>query len=321
MSDASQNEAFHIVVSTDLSPASDQAYRYAVAVALGLGGPEHVRITLLTIEEASFDLGVGRLVASYFESVTAARAKALEAAVATFAKWGIKATPEHRGGTPFRTIAAFAIEEDVDLIVLARHRRTSPLPRRILGSTVKRLLPVATVPVLVVPVDDTVGATNATELPSFKNALAATDLSEEAGEALGRTARLMARMGGDVTALHVIEPPIWAQVVAGATLPPLPISVVQQTKDDALAALGRQVERYGTQGVNNLVPSVVEGFSAESICAAADQTGAACVTVAGTGKGAAERIMLGSTAERVVRTARVPVLVWPCRSRDPRIGR
>jgi len=308
---------WHIVVATDLSPASAQAYRHAAMVAKTLGSD--TRVSLLTVDEArmSASEGMRAAFADYYESVTSARESATTKATEAFDRWGVSAEVIERGGTPFRTIASFAREEQADLVVLARHTR-GPLPRRLLGSTVKRLLRVTTVPVLIVPVDDGVGDAVQVSTPQCKHLVVPSDLSDQAGEAIEKTAHLAQRFGASVTALHVTEPLMWVPLLTGATLPPVPAGMTEETKDTALAALNTQLDGI-TAGVS-ITPSVVEGFAAETVCKTARQVGADWISLSATGKGATERFFLGSTAERVAADSHIPVLVWPNTPEPARLG-
>ncbi len=134
--------------------------------------------------------------------------------------------------------------------------------------------------------------------------LCATDFSEEAARA-AHTAALLARAFGDTLVLvHVIE--------ATFFYPPDPVTLVvdivktqrtlaaQGLKDlaEELSKLGVPVETQLAEGSPDLV--VVD---------VAKELGARLIAVGSRGRGAIERHLVGSTAERMVRRASCPVLV------------
>jgi nucleotide-binding universal stress UspA family protein len=56
------------------------------------------------------------------------------------------------------------------------------------------------------------------------------------------------------------------------------------------------------------VRHVVRGNPVRRIEALAEQLGASCICIGSTGKGAVQRLLLGSVSQSIVRTSRIPVL-------------
>lgn len=132
------------------------------------------------------------------------------------------------------------------------------------------------------------------------------DFSPSSDRAL-REARKILRDRGEISLLHVtrhMDPALpWSaanrRVVAGLS---------RQAKADARSALDEMAAKL--RGVR-VHPRVVEGVAHEKILAEAKRFGADAVVMGAQGHTLTERLMIGSTAERVVRKATLPVLVVP----------
>ena len=99
-----------------------------------------------------------------------------------------------------------------------------------------------------------------------------------------------------------------------------PLLVAAAAASGHADALNEQVERALLETLERvpapespLLPAldIVTGEPAEEILKAAERAGAGLIVMGTRGLGAAGRLMFGSTAERVVRAARVPVLAVP----------
>ena len=79
------------------------------------------------------------------------------------------------------------------------------------------------------------------------------------------------------------------------------------TARDALARLDRALREAGFDGAR---PAVQTGDPATQICKHAERVGADLIVVPSARKSGVARMLMGSTAEAVVRSATCPVLVW-----------
>jgi nucleotide-binding universal stress UspA family protein len=138
----------------------------------------------------------------------------------------------------------------------------------------------------------------------FHRIVLATDLGD-ASEAAARVASELAReQNASLTAVHVYVPPM---TVYG----PYPMLAMAQTPDDELrraadAALREWIDRVESPAAFELV--VLAGEAAEAVLAEA-QVRRADLLVAGThGRRGLSHVILGSTAERLVRLSPIPVL-------------
>jgi nucleotide-binding universal stress UspA family protein len=141
-----------------------------------------------------------------------------------------------------------------------------------------------------------------------KNILCAVDFSEISIDALRYAIALARRAGGSVHVLHAWVPMV--PVSAGAV-------DVDETLIDRIAAdLERPLRELAAAHQDPRVVLTTEariGDSASTIVSRAEARGADTIVVGTHGRSGLPRVILGSVAERVVRTATTPVVVVPPR--------
>jgi nucleotide-binding universal stress UspA family protein len=115
-------------------------------------------------------------------------------------------------------------------------------------------------------------------------------------------------------ALHVVDIGLVA-AKEGATPPSITSAIEQQTRE-AIEALLARSDASGEMDV-----AVVHGSAPTSIVSFAQHQGASALVLATSGRTGADRLVLGSVAERVVRTAPCPVLTVGPRARSLDIRR
>lgn len=168
---------------------------------------------------------------------------------------------------------------------------------RVLGRTAERVVRYAHVPVLV-----------ARPGPASGKILVTTDFSEHSTSALRLASLLMKSMGIEGTLLHVMQRPSsllssLASPLGDAWSPPAKSAV------DQLEALGKTTleglgKQYGFAHV-----AQVEGEPADVIVARAAALGVEMILMGSRGRTGLARLVLGSTAEKVIRESRCSVLV------------
>jgi nucleotide-binding universal stress UspA family protein len=132
----------HILAATDFSTASDHAVQFAAQLAKSLGA----RLTLLHAFEEPYSYQVP-LPPEYAEDLRAQ----LEAYCTQLRSQGFSVRGVVRRGAPWSEIVSAAEDEGADLIVVGTHGRRG-LPRWLLGSVAEKLVRVAPIPVVAVPV-------------------------------------------------------------------------------------------------------------------------------------------------------------------------
>jgi nucleotide-binding universal stress UspA family protein len=194
-----------------------------------------------------------------------------------------------------------------DLIVMGTHGR-SGFERLVLGSVTEKILRKATSPVLSVPRD----VAEAAPIPSvlFRDILCAIDFSDCSMHALNYAMSLAQEADAHLTVVHVMEPPPGFSTDADATIPGWKRSL----KEYVAAA-----EEECRVRLENAVPESVRAYCAvESILTAgkpyreilriATERRIDVIVIGIHGRGAADLLFFGSTAQHVVREARCPVL-------------
>lgn len=136
----------------------------------------------------------------------------------------------------------------------------------------------------------------------IKRILVPVDFSEASLEALGHAVDLAKRYSGELLLLHVVEPVYYA-------VPAMEVIAEQQTF--ARAELARLAEKLVEQGVtcHTLLRT---GTSHLEIVEAALGNAADIIVMATHGRTGFSHLMMGSVAERVVRTSVCPVLTVRC---------
>ena len=129
------------------------------------------------------------------------------------------------------------------------------------------------------------------------------DFGEPADAALRMALGIAPKLDATIVVLHVYEPPS-----AGYARAAVPVSDVARALADASRAAvevivaGVRPEWERTRGI------VREGRPWRAIVDAAEELGAEMIIMGTAGRSGIERALLGSVAEKVVRTAHVPVL-------------
>ena len=137
----------------------------------------------------------------------------------------------------------------------------------------------------------------------LKHLLVPVDFSENSTPAIEAAIGLAKPVGATVTLLHVLEPII---IPYGESLPIEPPSDVVR-REGAEAEMERLRARYGAEGALDTL--VLSGSAWDTICETADRKEADLIVLTSHGHTGLRRLLLGSTAERIVRHARHPVLV------------
>jgi nucleotide-binding universal stress UspA family protein len=132
----------------------------------------------------------------------------------------------------------------------------------------------------------------------FRSLLVPVDLTPSSDRLLGRVARLPLADDARVTLLHVVP----------GSIPP---SEQRRAERDATKALAEEVRhlRKLTHDKISVQPLVKVGSAAPEIAAAAAEVKAELIVVGRCGRRPLRDVFLGSTAERVIRQAKLPVLV------------
>lgn len=137
--------------------------------------------------------------------------------------------------------------------------------------------------------------------------LVATDFSDGARAALQHAEALARDTHAELLLLHVRDEfPFVAPDGSGYI--PVELELQQRTQVEQL--LSAQVEQLRARGLQARGLQLV-GSAAQQVCKAAEHERADLVVVGSHGRRAIARLLLGSVAERIAQTSKVPVLVIP----------
>jgi nucleotide-binding universal stress UspA family protein len=143
-------------------------------------------------------------------------------------------------------------------------------------------------------------------MPDFKNILVPTDFSMPSVEGVRYAARLARDSSAQVILVHVI-PNLHPRSMFEAKSVPMfpPPEDARRIAQENLA----NVKKSELTGVDRVKTVVCEGHAASEIVRTAQEEQVDLIVMGSTGHSALVKVLLGSTAERVTRTATCPVLL------------
>ena len=215
-------------------------------------------------------------------------------------------------GRPFEEICRLARDRGIDLIVTSTRGNTG-LKHLALGSTAERVVRYAPCPVLVVPpVDlkkkaDGRGKTPRREL-RFGKILVPIDFSECSMKGLAYAKALAKQFGSKLVLLNSVALQYYftSDEYARYDWPLL----MQQTEKASRNQMRDLIEKTDWDGIE-VESSLQIGHAGQQICARAIDHNADVIVTSTHGTTGFKHILVGSTAEYVVRHAACPVLVVP----------
>lgn len=279
----------NFIVPIDFSKPSQAALRWAEELAVR--GPSRL-IAVHAVEPTPLgdsDEFVAMLEARGLERLHDACERAASA--------GIEVVRECRIGEPSLVIEDVARRTPSAFIVMG-NRGLGPIRRVFLGSVTDRVLRHAQCPVLVVREED--------EPPARPRILVATDFARDA-EAAVRAAHLIARRAREqprVALLHVVLPP---QVIEAAEAPMIAPAEIGTEEQDAREQLGAIAAMFKSLGAETTV-EIARGDVFRAVAERADLLHADMVALGRHDASILERLLVGSTAERVLHRAHCAVL-------------
>ena len=215
------------------------------------------------------------------------------------------------GGNAVDGIVARAHEVAADLIVMTSHGRTG-LSRMWLGSVADGVIRRSHIPVLLLrPTAGHGPRVAAREL--FHNILVPIEDISSAGEILDTVMSMVESGAGTIRLVHVVRPvPLFSPEVSVGSLYPIYVPDDAATESVAheswerLGALARRREGGGGHTIECEV--AVSDNVTEAIINSARQHGASLVAMTTHGRGLS-RLLLGSAADKIIRTSSVPLLL------------
>ncbi len=293
-----------ILVPVDGSPLGERALSLAIPIAKQHGA----RLTLLHVHEPLLpttsvaggapvrDPALDRHLRADRDKYVARLAKKLRRETA------LAIEAEIREGPVAETIDTFARQTAVELIVMSTHGRGG-FGRFWLGSVADGLLRRVAIPLLLVRAGRG-RRSKATAPPLFSRILVPLDGSPLAEQAIAESQRLVGSAPTHLTLAHVVHPALVAATMIGAP------EGDQVARVLYLEPLAEQLRSATLTVSTELVPHT---NVARALLTLANGDGADLIALASRGQGGIQRLVLGSVADKLIRSADQPVLVCPGR--------
>jgi nucleotide-binding universal stress UspA family protein len=198
-------------------------------------------------------------------------------------------------GHPAPTIVEYAEQYEYDVIVMPTHGREG-VSRYLIGSVTEKVVRLSSIPVLTARMQP-----DEQLVFPYENILIPTDGSAGAAHAAEHGLSLAAALDATVHVLSVVD-----QTSLGLDIrSTISGREREQAATDAVDDLVSEAE---THGVSNSVRHVEHGSPIEVILDTIDSNDIHAVVMGTTGRRGSDRILLGSVAEKTVRSAPVPVI-------------
>jgi nucleotide-binding universal stress UspA family protein len=286
-----------LLFASDFTPCSDQALPLACDLAALTGASLHA------LHVASGDRGDAGPGTPAGDEVLAARLQALVEQERLRDRWAahrplsVKGEVVHQRAVAPAIVAA-ARRCNVDLIVMGTHGRRG-LRRLMLGSVATEVVRYADRPVL------TVGGREAPYDGTIRSILVPVDFSIYARQALRHARELAAFFGARVDLLHVLDAHIHPTFYNAGVFS---LNDLIPDADRKAAAHLEQFYRETDGPVDAVRTEVVTGVPATEIVDYARRARTDLILLSTHGLTGLEHFLIGSVAEKVVRTAPCPVL-------------
>jgi len=273
-----------ILVPTDGSPGSERAFEVAATLASTHDAAVHV---LSVVDEHGptddWDYDGDSPAEAFIES----QADHVDTE-------GLSVTTAVREGVVHDAVLDYGDENEIDLIVMGTHGRTG-VRRFLLGSVTEKVVRLADVPVLSVKADAEPGTV------SFDDILLPTDGSSGAAAAIEPTGALASATDATVHLVSVVDTRSLGIDVGSSV-------IVDELESVATDAVGDASDRLSGMGVETVETAITHGVPYRAILDAIEEADADLVVIGTHGRTGIDRYLLGSVAEKLVRTSPVPVM-------------
>lgn len=285
-----------ILIPTDGSTAAENAARHGIALATAFGSQVHL---LSVVDKRSYSIASQypeRIVQQQRDALEEQAAKSIQALEAALSEHGVACQTAVEDGVPHSTILSYAADHDIDLISMGTHGRTG-LDRLLIGSVTERVVRSSDVPVLT--------SRHAPEEPvGYDRLLIPTDGSEAATDAIDHGLAVAEQYDATVHALSVMDVGSLAGAAEGG---PDLAGAIEALEDAGRDAVETVAQRGDERGVD-VVTHISQGVPFRKIREYITEENIDFVTMGTHGRTGLERYLVGSVAERTVRSSDAPVL-------------
>jgi nucleotide-binding universal stress UspA family protein len=296
-----------IVVPLDGSPFAEQALPAAAAIARATRA--RLRLVLVhRLPPPPNDPETAKLYVSLELAVRKSERGYLRAIARRLKQGGLQAGALALEGPPGPTLVRWIAESDADLVVMTTHGRGA-VGRTMYGSVADQLVRSLELPVLLIRPDAERVANGSPW--KVREIVVGLDGSRTAEAALEPAAALARAFQVPMTLVQVVLP------LAVAADPPLPFPVgydaqiTDVRRREALDYLEDLAERLRGEGIAATAAAVLGDSPAGTLLDLGRPERGVLLAIGTRGRGGVKRLMLGSVADKLVRGAKVPVLVVP----------
>ena len=142
-------------------------------------------------------------------------------------------------------------------------------------------------------------------MKDFSTILVAVDFSDSSDNAFQMARALAEQFSSTLLILHVINEPV---DLRGFYVPHISFDKLEEEIEEGAKKLMASFCRQHAGGFENIEPLIVPGMPYEEIIKQAETRGADLIVLGTHGRTGLDHVLFGSTAEKVVRKSKVPVL-------------
>lgn len=275
-----------VLIPTDGSECAEMAAEYARDLASRYGATVHA---LCVADSRTLDN------APHAERVKEERTELAERTCADVSAADIPVEQAVRTDVPHRAILEYATDREIDLIVMGTHGRTG-VERYLLGSVTEKVVRLSDAPVLTVKAM----GEDAVTYP-YGDVLVPTDGSDGAAAAIDPAVDIARTYDARLHALSVVDPMAMGFDVRSD-------DIGEQLEGTGRTAVETVEERATTASVAAIETAVEYGTPYREIRSYVNENDVDLVVMGTHGRSGIERYLLGSVAEKTVRTSPVPVM-------------
>jgi nucleotide-binding universal stress UspA family protein len=277
-----------LLFPTDGSDAAGSGFEYAVALAADTGA----ELFVLHVADTS-EISHTRIDNEVVDAFVDEGESIVEEMVASIGTRDVDVTTDVVQGIPDETIVQYAEQYDIDTIVMPTRGRQGV--QHLVGSVTERVLRRAPMPVLALPP----GAASGARFPP-EGILVAVDGSAPSAAAVAAGVEAASRNDASLHLVHVVEESLLGGRFPGAV------------DAEAESLIEAAVEGVPSSFSGTVTPSVERASSAEQGLLNYAEANDIDLVVSGSSAGSGLRQhLIGSTTERLIRNASVPVMAVP----------
>lgn len=289
-----------IMCATDFSESSDHALSYGIALAKEFNAKLYV-CHVVDLTSAGI---YGEAFLAFEDQQNRIQKRALEDLKTLLEKQAVDWEPVVTSGRASDEVTRMAQEKGVDLVVSATHGR-SGLKRVIIGSVTERLMRTLPCPLMVVRGREEDFMDPGRQEIRMKRVLVGCDFSPDSDLAFQYGLSLAQEFQSELHLVHVIETPAYKDLLK------LTAEVREELKQDLRSTLhGKLTDMVPQEALAWCTPktTLLAGQPHEEILKYAVVNDADLIVLGVRGRGQVETLLVGSTTDRVARSAPCPVL-------------